>query len=354
MTNSDADPRKKTDDFAKNLVHAMFGLDKLPAEVGGEVLFDDYDDAPAPGTSAAAAQSSAAAEIIEATSESANSRTEYQDDIDDLIMFPEDDDHDEVAEADEEDDDENFDFGSDEDSDEADDEDDEDEDEDDADEVAPPQAGARPARVIAQPAPAEPADEFGFDSDPPPQARETARPAPRAARDEEPRRDREDRGRRGGDRDRDGGRGRGRGGDRGRSAGRDRDRGPDRDDRPRGAREETAPTGKTAAGGGGDDAYWDELDKWVWDDSESAAQDAPASVAEAAVEDEDFEGDSVERPAPSDDADAGAAGGRRRGRRRGGRGLNRRRSDESTGSRSDAIAGNDAGSADVYDDLSEI
>ncbi|MFN5199614.1 MAG: hypothetical protein ACK5MS_20190, partial [Planctomyces sp.] len=177
MTNSDADPRKKTDDFAKNLVHAMFGLDKLPAEVGGEVLFDDYDDAPAPGTSAAAAQSSAAAEIIEATSESANSRTEYQDDIDDLIMFPEDDDHDEVAEADEEDDDENFDFGSDEDSDEADDEDDEDEDEDDADEVAPPQAGARPARVIAQPAPTEPADEFGFDSDPPPQARETARPA---------------------------------------------------------------------------------------------------------------------------------------------------------------------------------
>jgi len=65
MTNSDADPRKKTDDFAKNLVHAMFGLDKLPAEVGGEVLFDDYDDAPAPGTSAAAAQSSAAAEIID-------------------------------------------------------------------------------------------------------------------------------------------------------------------------------------------------------------------------------------------------------------------------------------------------
>ncbi|MFM7832884.1 MAG: hypothetical protein ACKPJD_13925, partial [Planctomycetaceae bacterium] len=109
MTNSDADPRKKTDDFAKNLVHAMFGLDKLPADVGGEVLFDDYDDSPAAGSAEAAVQNAAAAEVIEAAAaEPLNSRTEYQDDIDDLIMFPEDDDQDDVAaEADAEDDDEN-------------------------------------------------------------------------------------------------------------------------------------------------------------------------------------------------------------------------------------------------------
>ena len=116
MTNSDADPRKKTDDFAKNLVHTMFGLDKLPADVGGEVLFDDYDDSPKGGSADAAAESGATAELTEAAAaEPRNSRTEYQDDIDDLIMFPEDDDQeDAAAEAEAEDDDENFDFGSDE------------------------------------------------------------------------------------------------------------------------------------------------------------------------------------------------------------------------------------------------
>ena len=98
MTNSDADPRKKTDDFAKNLVHTMFGLDKLPADVGGEVLFDDYDDSPKGGSADAAAESGATAELTEAAAaEPRNSRTEYQDDIDDLIMFPEDDDQEDAA-----------------------------------------------------------------------------------------------------------------------------------------------------------------------------------------------------------------------------------------------------------------
>ena len=94
MTNSDSDNRKKRDEFAKNLVHTMFGLDKLPSEVGGEVLFDDYDDAPAATPAEAAVESHAAAEVIEAAAQSSGARTEYQDDIDDLIMFPEDDDHD--------------------------------------------------------------------------------------------------------------------------------------------------------------------------------------------------------------------------------------------------------------------
>lgn len=163
MTNSDSDNRKKRDEFAKNLVHTMFGLDKLPSEVGGEVLFDDYDDAPAAAPAEAAVESNAAADVIEAAAQSSGARTEYQDDIDDLIMFPEDDDHDDVS-AVADDDDENFDFGSDDDED----------DEDDEDDVVDEPASVKAAEVSSE-SEADAADEFGFDSEPAPPVRETSR-----------------------------------------------------------------------------------------------------------------------------------------------------------------------------------
>jgi len=82
----------KEDDSAPNpdlakLAGSYFGLDKLPEDLGGEVLFDEYDDAPVDGSEATANDSSASATDSEGSSPVSgdavpNSGSE---DLDDLI-----------------------------------------------------------------------------------------------------------------------------------------------------------------------------------------------------------------------------------------------------------------------------
>jgi len=128
--------KKKADEAARYLAESFFGLNMSPADVGGEVLFDDYDDVSRPAkslTGQAAADSNASDDrgplMQDQRANTLSSARALDEDLDDLIVFS-DDEEDEVdavvSEVDEdEDDDENFDFG---------DEDDEDDDDDDLDE----------------------------------------------------------------------------------------------------------------------------------------------------------------------------------------------------------------------------
>ena len=129
MTGPSEDPhKKKADEAARYLAESFFGLNMSPADVGGEVLFDDYDDVKKP---AASLLSQVVPDSYESTNSgpmaqdhrsatSASSRV-AEDDLDDLIVFSDDEDEedDEVEDVVSvtEDDDENFDFGEEEDED---------------------------------------------------------------------------------------------------------------------------------------------------------------------------------------------------------------------------------------------
>ena len=152
MTGPGDDSQKhKSEDAAKYLAESFFGLNLNPADVGGEVLFDDYDDVrPARSSEGDDAQfSSSQAETTQVfaskpgVSGTTSLPNRFEENLDDLIVFSDDDDDDDRIEdeEDEEDDDENFDFGDDDDDDDDDEEeedfdgDDDEEDEEDEDEL---------------------------------------------------------------------------------------------------------------------------------------------------------------------------------------------------------------------------
>ena len=149
MTGPGEDSHKhKSDDAARYLAESFFGLNMNPADVGGEVLFDDYDDTKSEIEAGASSQNRPTdrAEPGEAfsTADSGNSSVtsapnRFEENLDDLIVFSDDDDDDNDVvddEDDDEEDDENFDFGEEEEEDDDDEEDefDDDEEEDDEDE----------------------------------------------------------------------------------------------------------------------------------------------------------------------------------------------------------------------------
>ena len=108
MTGPSEDPhKKKADEAARYLAESFFGLNMSPADVGGEVLFDDYDDVKKPAVSPLS-------QVVPDSYESTNSGPAAQehrpgpsvssrvteDDLDDLIVFSDDeDDEDEVEDV---------------------------------------------------------------------------------------------------------------------------------------------------------------------------------------------------------------------------------------------------------------
>ena len=126
-----------------------------------------------------------------------------------------------------------------------------------------------------------------------------------------------------------------------------------REDVPRRDSGSRQPRGKSPEAAESDDAYWKELDEWVWDEADSAAgQDIAAADEEE--EDEDSGDDTQVRSQTDADSGRGAAedrsGSGGRGRRRGGRGRGRRRSsDGSEGSDSGRESRHRGGPAQVRD-----
>ena len=316
MTGPGEDSHKhKSEDAAKYLAESFFGLNMNPADVGGEVLFDDYDDTKSASLAGGSglhrsADRDESVQVFSSTDSGSPGVTSapnrFEENLDDLIVFSDDDDDDDVAvdeDDDEEDDDENFDFGDEDDDDEDEDEDeedfdeesdddDDDEEEDEEDELddadldfgddvivpapkrsVPAARESRPVRddreVDSRPGPArsgrasaESRDEqrsaAGHRSEQRPGRRDERpaardeRPAPRGGRPHET------------------------------TAARTDNRGSDR-----------PPAAKAPDSGrkspSGDDQYWNELDGWVWDD-EAPKKSAAASAARPPapdIEDED-------------------------------------------------------------------
>src|SRR5688500_16405896 len=99
--------KKKADEAARMLAESLLGLSMGPPDLGGEVLFDDYDDAKSPVTPAefagsespvlasAADDGATASQKIPAAGSLSDS---FDDELDDLIVFgDEEDDEDEVV-----------------------------------------------------------------------------------------------------------------------------------------------------------------------------------------------------------------------------------------------------------------
>lgn len=344
MTGQGDDHKKKSDEAARFLAESFFGINMNPADLGGEVLFDDYDDvrdsasAPDAGSQSAAATTSGdhQLEVTPMASAAKDSViSDLEDDLDDLIVFSDDedlDDEDDKLDSPVDDEDvENFDFGEEEEE-IFDDEDGEDEDEDDEEEDLD--------------------DDFGADIDAMPGHRKPVVAQEKASRIE-PRAPRREK-------------------DRGRTPSRD-DRGERKSQTGEASKESARPAShapsssgrgdkKPAATRSGDDEdYWQELDEWVWEESRPTAPAGDVARAESPDVDLDDEADddlvSVDS-AESEISDRGeedSAGNRksRRGRRRGGRGRGRRRRDETDESR----GGEDERSgsrAEDEDDLTEI
>ncbi len=380
MTGPGEDSHKhKSDDAAKYLAESFFGLNMNPADVGGEVLFDDYDDnksaiqtgSASPQRSADGAASFEAFSSADAGSSSVTSApNRFEENLDDLIVFSDDDDDDDdvvVDDEDEEDDDENFDFGDEDDEEEEEEEDDDEEDFDDEDDdeeeedelddaeldfgddvIVPAPKKTVPAARASGPA----RDERGVDSrsnpsrsgrasaesreeqrpssghrgdrrDERPAARDN-RPAARGGRPQETRTTRAD------------------------------SRGPDR-----------LPAAKAADAGrkspSADDEHWNELEGWVWDDDakkKPAASSASRPIAADIADDDDDDDDEIVEAAPAAPAtrvESEDAAPRRRGRRRGGRGRGRGRRDEiETAAPAGDAAASTGQTVDFDDDFSEI
>jgi len=104
MTGPGEDSQKQNpEDAAKYLAESFFGLNLSPADVGGEVLFDDYDDnqsptAPhsnQPQASAGRMEEIQAFASVDSGSSSALSvPNRFEENLDDLIVFGDDDDDD--------------------------------------------------------------------------------------------------------------------------------------------------------------------------------------------------------------------------------------------------------------------
>lgn len=351
MTGPGEDSQKhKSDDAAKYLAESFFGLNLNPADVGGEVLFDDYDDsrtAQLAGNSSIVPSADLDDSDVAFSSPSAGRSSvpsppnRFEENLDDLIVFSDDDDDDDdvqVGDDEDEDDDENFDFGDededeededdldeDEDFDEEDDEEEEDDDDelddvdlDFGDDVMPP----APKKIVpvAQ-------DSRGARSERGSAGRDAQRPAPQhrgersAERGVRPQES---------------------------SSARGDSRTTDRS-----SVAKAADTGRKTAPS--DDQYWNELDGWVWDDD---AKKQPAAILPAVEDDNDDDDDDRENADASsssravDDEDAPK---RKRGRRRGGRGRGRGRRDEKESATSAPTASDSQrGSVDFDDDFSEI
>lgn len=347
MTGPGEDSQKhKSDDAAKYLAESFFGLNLNPADVGGEVLFDDYDDSrtvPLAGDSSAKTSAdlddsvAAFASAIAGRSSVTSPPNRFEENLDDLIVFSDDDDDEDdvqVDDEDEEDDDENFDFGDEDEDDEEDeddldededfDEDDEEEEDDDelddvdldfGDDLMPP----APKKVVpvAQ-------DSRGARSERSSAARDTQRSTPqhrgersaeRGARPQE------------------------------NSSARAESRASDR---PPVAK--STDIGRKSAPS--DDQYWNELDGWVWDDE---AKKKPAAILPADDDDDDDGSENAETSPSSRAGEDEDAPKRKRGRRRGGRGRGRGRRDEKEPATSAPSASDSQrGSVDFDDDFSEI
>ncbi|MDA1232020.1 MAG: hypothetical protein O2856_14700, partial [Planctomycetota bacterium] len=140
MTGPGEDSKKhKPEDAAKYLAESFFGLNLNPAEVGGEVLFDDYDDNQSPKSEldSEPLASGDRTEAIQALVSSGSTGStvhgvpnRFEENLDELIVFSDDDDDDDSnVTLQDDDDDENFDFGDDDDEDDDEDDDDEEEEE---------------------------------------------------------------------------------------------------------------------------------------------------------------------------------------------------------------------------------
>ena len=146
MTAPGEDSHKhKSEDAAKYLAESFFGLNMNPTDVGGEVLFDDYDDTQSPIVADATSQLRASnhadtggafSAVDSGGSNLTSVPNRFEENLDDLIVFSDDEDDDDVVvdQDDDDDDDENFDFGDEDDEDFEDDEEDDEEDDDEEDE----------------------------------------------------------------------------------------------------------------------------------------------------------------------------------------------------------------------------
>ena len=102
MTGPGEDSQKKNpEDAAKYLAESFFGLNLSPADVGGEVLFDDYDDNQSttaahnsqPQISAGRIEEVQAFASVDSGSSSVQSGpNRFEENLDDLIVFGDDDD----------------------------------------------------------------------------------------------------------------------------------------------------------------------------------------------------------------------------------------------------------------------
>ena len=355
MTGLGEDSHKhKSNDAARYLAESFFGLNMNPTDVGGEVLFDDYDDTKSAIEAGASSQNRPTdrAEVVEAFSnaDSGNSSVDsapnrFEENLDDLIVFSDDDDDENDAvddEDEEEEDDENFDFGEeDEDEDEEEDcedddeEDDDEEDEDEEEELddadldfgddvivpAPKKAvtvarESRPARdergmdsrTSSGRASAESRDEqrptakHRDEQRPAPKQRDEQRPASKQRDEQRPAPNQRDEQRPAPNRR-----------DEQRPAPKQRDeqRNDRRDERPasRGSRPQESRPGARADSRGSDrppaakaadagrkspstdDEHWNELEGWVWDDE---SQRKPAAATRQMAADADVDDDEVE------------------------------------------------------------
>jgi hypothetical protein len=398
--------KHNSEDAAKYLAESFFGLNLSPADVGGEVLFDDYDDNQSttaaqgnqPQASAGRMEEIQAFASLDSGSSSVQSApNRFEENLDDLIVFGDDDDDDDNVsvqdDEEDEDDDENFDFGDeddeeedeeeDEDDDEFEDDDDEEDDEEEEDELDDEELDFGADVIDPAPKKGMPVardsrsgrDDRGADSRQAPSRSNAAHPARPVAESREVQRSPS------GPRD---------GGRRDERPAARSDRSPSRDERPaarderpaarrderppqRGGRPQESTSARSESRGSertpakavdagrksppGDDDYWKELDGWVWDDD---AQKKPAAshpvVAAEGIDDEDIDDeDDVVTAAPAADSEEdGESPKRRRGRRRGGRGRGRGRRDRPETSAPAADETSSASDAADFDDFSEI
>ena len=405
----------KSEDAAKYLAESFFGLNMNPTDVGGEVLFDDYDDTQSPIVADATSQLRASnhadtggafSAVDSGGSNLTSVPNRFEENLDDLIVFSDDEDDDDVVvdQDDDDDDDENFDFGDEDDEDDEDFEDDEEDDEEDDDEedeeeddelddaeldfendiiVPAPQKAvpvARDSRTTRAPrevdstnsqsrsgrASAESRDNLpptavhrGEQRDERPGSRDE-RPAARderpASRNERPAARNE------------------------RPAARD-ERPAARNERPAARDERPAPrsnrtqqsqstdraesrgSDRAPAGQGGDlsrkspsadDEHWNELEGWVWDDAKKTPPAAAIRHVVADLDEEEEEVEEVVQGTPTETRDEDAVP-RRRGRRRGGRGRGRGRREETESAAPAAeVSGTIGRTVDFDDDFSEI
>ena len=370
MTGPGEDSQKhKSENAAKYLAESFFGLNMNPAEVGGEVLFDEYDDVRASTESIGREPDDSdeldAAVLVTGSRDTGREKdisppNRFEENLDELIVFSVDDDDDTIdkdeEEDEEEEDDENFDFG-DEDDEEEDDDDDFDDDDDDDEEDEEEEEDELEDEDL----------DFGNDViDPVPKksvpvARESrpereqrgseTRPTPaRPTRVSSESRDHqqsksEQSERRPASRDN-------------RSHGSPAARSTGSTDRPHAAKSVDA----GHKSGSGDEDYWKELDGWVWED-EPAKKPAVASTPRTLDLDDDeideVDEEDVEQAAPAAAADKGGDEGAapRRGRRRGGRGRGRgrgRREEKDTAEAVGKSLESSARAQDFDDDFSEI